>query len=57
MALEERDHVQHGGLLDRLENELQEAYDASHLPEESTTVAALEKFVIDLRLNATRRTT
>jgi uncharacterized protein len=56
MALEERDHVQHGGLLDRLENELQEAYDASHLPEEPTTVAALEKFVIDLRLNATRRT-
>jgi predicted nucleotidyltransferase len=56
MALEERDHVRHGALLDRLERELQEAYEASHLPEEPTGRAALEHFVVDLRLDAARRT-
>jgi uncharacterized protein len=55
MALEERDHVQHGALLDRLERELQEAYEASKLPEEPIGAAALERFVVDLRLDAARR--
>jgi len=55
MALEERDHVQHGELLDRLEKQLHEAYDASHLPEEPATVPALERFVVELRLAAARQ--
>src|SRR4051812_37174714 len=55
MALAHRDHVQHGELLDRLEEQLQDAHDASHLPEEPVTVAALERFVVDLRLDAARR--
>jgi len=55
MALEQRDRVQHGTLLDRLERELQDAYEASHLPEEPTGAAALERFVVDLRLDAARR--
>lgn len=55
MALEDRDHVEHGALLDRLERELQEAYEASHLPEEPASAAALEHFVVDLRLDAARR--
>lgn len=55
MALEERDHVQHGELLDRLEKRLHEAYDASHLPEEPATVPALERFVVELRLAAARQ--
>jgi uncharacterized protein len=52
MALEERDHVQHGKVLDRLEEQLQVAYDGSGLPEEPTTTAALDRFVVDLRLEA-----
>jgi len=52
MALEERDHVQHGKVLDRLEQQLQAAYDDSRLPEEPTTAAALDQFVVDLRLKA-----
>jgi predicted nucleotidyltransferase len=55
MALDERDQVQHGELLDRLEQELQGAHDASHLPEEPATVPGLERFVVDLRLDAARR--
>jgi uncharacterized protein len=55
MALDERDHIEHTALLDRLETQLKEAYEASHLPEEPTGVAALERFVIDLRLEAARR--
>ncbi len=55
MALEERDHVQHGALLDRLERELQAAHDASQLPEEPTGATALEQFVVALRLDAARR--
>lgn len=54
MALEERDHIQHGELLDSLEKQLQEAHDASRLPEEPTTVRALEQFVVELRLDAAR---
>jgi predicted nucleotidyltransferase len=52
MALEERDHVQHGAVLDRLEQDLQIAHDRSHLPEAPTTAAELERFVVDLRLKA-----
>jgi predicted nucleotidyltransferase len=55
MALEERDHIQHGERLDRLEKQLQEAYDASQLPEEPATVPALERFVVKLRLDAARQ--
>jgi predicted nucleotidyltransferase len=55
MALDERDRVQHEELLDRLERELQDAYDVSRLPEEPTGAAALERFVVELRLDAARR--
>ncbi|MDF3068868.1 MAG: hypothetical protein K0R38_4469 [Polyangiaceae bacterium] len=55
MALEERDHVRHGELLDRLEKRLMEAFDTSQLPEEPATAAALERFVVKLRLDAARR--
>lgn len=44
------DHNQH---LDRLEEELQGAHDASTLPLEPTGVAALDDFVVQLRLDAT----
>lgn len=54
MALGQSDQVQHAELLDRLERQLQEAHDASHLPEEPVTVAELERFVVDLRLGAAR---
>ena len=52
MALEDRDHVQHGKVLDRLEEQLKAAYDRSRLPEAPTTAAALDQFVVDLRLKA-----
>jgi hypothetical protein len=44
----------HAGLLDRLEARLQEAHDASHLPDEATSAGALESFVVRLRLDAAR---
>lgn len=53
MALDERDMEEHGGLLDRLEAKLQAAHDASQLPDEPTSVAALRDFVVRLRLDAT----
>lgn len=52
MALAERDHLVHGAFLDRLERQLQEAYDGSHLPEEPKSAAELDRFVVDLRLRA-----
>jgi predicted nucleotidyltransferase len=52
MALGDHDMEQHGGLLDRLEGKLQEAHDASQLPEEPISVAALQDFVVRLRLKA-----
>ncbi len=55
MGLEEGDQVRHGELLDRLEVQLQEAHDVSHLPEEPSSVAELERFVVDLRLEGARR--
>ena len=46
----EVDH--HAPQLDRLHVQLQEVADASHLPDEPTTVAALEDLVVRLRLEA-----
>lgn len=57
MLLDERDLATHGSLLDRLEAELDEAQGASKLPEAATTAAALEDFVIRLRLDAHRNRT
>jgi len=54
MALDDRDLDQHGGLLDRLEAKLQEAHDASQLPDEPTSAAALQDLVVRLRLEAAR---
>jgi uncharacterized protein len=54
MALDDRDQDQHGGLLDRLEATLQAAHDASKLPDEPTSAAALQDFVVRLRLDAAR---
>lgn len=54
IALDDRDMEVHGDLLDRLEVKLQEAHDASSLPNEPTTVAALQDFVVRLRLDGAR---
>lgn len=54
MLLDERDLTTHASLLDRLEAGLQESHDASALPESATTAAALEEFVIRLRLDTLR---
>jgi hypothetical protein len=50
--LDERDLAAHGAALDRLEAALVEAHDASGLPEEPTTAAALDDLVVGLRLAA-----
>lgn len=50
MQLEERDLAVHAPLLDRLESLLVEAHAKSDLPGEPTTAAALEDFVVRLRL-------
>jgi len=55
MALHERDLAQHGELLDRLEKQLEEAHAASHLPEAPSVVSELERFVVNLRLDAACR--
>ncbi len=52
MRLDARDLDEHASLLDRLESQLQEAHDASRLPEEPTSAAALDAFVVRLRLAA-----
>src|SRR6188768_1723309 len=52
--LAERDQVEHGALLDRLDRELQDAYDPSHPAREPASAATLERFVVDLRLDAAR---
>jgi hypothetical protein len=54
MALDDRDLDRHGELLDRLEAKLQAAHEASQLPDEPTSAAALQDFVVRLRLEATR---
>lgn len=53
MALAEAEVVQHDRYLDQLETELAEAHDGSDLPELPTTAAALDDFVVRLRLAAT----
>jgi len=50
MLLEERDLTLHAPLLDRLESLLEEAHARSELPDEPATAAALEDFVVRLRL-------
>lgn len=50
MRLEERDLAVHAPLLDRLEILLSDAHAKSDLPAEPTTTAALEDFVVRLRL-------
>lgn len=50
MLLTDRDIIQHTVLLDRLEASLQQTHEASHLPDEATSTAALEDFVVRLRL-------
>jgi hypothetical protein len=52
MLLDERDRAAQAVLLDRLERELQEAYESTHLPDEPTSADALEDFVVRLRLEA-----
>jgi predicted nucleotidyltransferase len=54
MLLDERDLATHAALLDRFEAMLDEAHAASHLPEEPTSAAALDDFVVRLRLDAAR---
>jgi hypothetical protein len=54
MALDARDLDQHGVLLDRLEAKLRVAHEASQLPDEPTSAAALEELVIRVRLDAAR---
>lgn len=54
MRLDERELDQHGGLLDRLEAQLQEAHDASQLPDQPISAPALQDFVVRLRLEAAR---
>ena len=53
MPLDDRDLDRHGELLDRLEAELQEAHDASQLPDEPTSTAALrETLILSSRISA-----
>lgn len=52
MLLDEHDLAVHGPLLDRLDSTLNEAYEKSTLPDEPTTTAALDDFVVRLRLRA-----
>jgi hypothetical protein len=52
MRLDEHDLAEHSVLLDKLEAALQEAHDRSCLPDEATSAAALDDFVVRLRLEA-----
>jgi len=52
MLLAARELTEHSERLDRLELRLAQAHDTSHLPEQATSVAGLEDFVIRLRLRA-----
>jgi predicted nucleotidyltransferase len=54
MLLESRELAEHGRLLDLLEQRLQAAHDTSTLPDEPTTQAALNDFVVRARLGAAR---
>lgn len=50
MALAPGEVEEHDAILDELERTLQEAHEASQLPEEPSTAAALDDFVVRLRL-------
>jgi len=54
MRLDERELSHHAELLDGLETRLHEAHDQSQLPLECTSTAALQDFVIRVRLDAER---
>jgi hypothetical protein len=54
MALDHRDQELHGGHLDRLEAQLEDAHDQSQLPDEPTSADALQDLVVRLRLDAAR---
>lgn len=54
MALDESDLAEHRKLLDRLETKLQAAHDVSRLPDEPTTIADLQDFVVRVRLEGLR---
>ncbi len=53
MLTDERELATHEGTLDRLESALQDAFEKSFLPEEATTAAALDDFVVRIRLEGT----
>lgn len=55
MGLARRELEEHGSALDRLEAMLHEAHEASRLPQEPTTVEALDDFVVRLRLGQAER--
>jgi predicted nucleotidyltransferase len=55
MLLDDRDLSTHATLLDRLETKLEDAHQASQLPDEPTSAAALDDFVVRLRLDAGAR--
>jgi hypothetical protein len=50
MRLEERELAAHETLLDRLGAKLEAAFEASELPDEPRSAAALDEFVVRLRL-------
>lgn len=54
MLLEERELAAHGKRLVALEEQLHAAHDASRLPEQPTSVPALDAFVVDLRMRVAR---
>lgn len=56
MRLEDDDLSHHSAILDRLEQTLRDAHDASTLPDEPTTAAALDDFVVRLRLSTAGNT-
>ena len=55
MPLNERDQQVHDAILDKLEAQLESAHAASHLPDEPTSVQALNDLVVRLRLAEARR--
>ena len=50
MALSAQEVRSHDGTLEKLERELMEAHDASELPDEPTSMTALDAFVVRIRL-------
>lgn len=56
MALHDRELDAHTALLNSLEARLDQAHERSHLPDEPTSAAELEDFVVQIRLTAAGRT-